>query len=172
MTHEQAAFLRDSVYLKTLEQESQTTARVLEAVPGEAAGYKPDPASRTAMELLRHIAVADIRFVDAVSDGQFTFTELLPADLSTPQAVAAWYRTRYDASLARLREATPEQLAKPIDFRGMFTWPAVRFLAIGLHHTIHHRGQLSAYLRSMGGKVPSIYGESYDAAQTRLAASR
>jgi uncharacterized damage-inducible protein DinB len=172
MTHEQATFLRDGVYLKTLEQESQTTARVLEAVPDDATGYKPDPASRTAMELLRHIATADIRFVDAVSDGHFTFTELLPAELKTPEDIAMWYRTRYDVSLARLKEATPEQLAKPIDFRGMFTWPAVRFLAIGLHHTIHHRGQLSSYLRSMGAKVPSIYGESYDATQARLAATQ
>jgi uncharacterized damage-inducible protein DinB len=172
MTPEQAAFLRDGVYAKTMEQESETTARVLQAVPAGAAGYKPDPASRTAMELLRHIAAADIRFVDAVSDGQFTFTELIPADIDTPDAVAAWYRTRYAASLARLKEATPEQLAKPIDFRGIFTWPAVRFLGIGLHHTIHHRGQLSSYLRSMGAKVPSIYGESYDAAQARLQAAQ
>jgi uncharacterized damage-inducible protein DinB len=41
---------------------------------------------------------------------------------------------------------------------------------MGLHHTIHHRGQLSSYLRCMGSKVPSIYGESYDDAQARKAA--
>lgn len=172
MTPEQATFLRDGVYAKTLEQESQTTVRVLQAVPAGAGDYKPDAASRPAIELVRHIAGADIRFVDAVSDGQFTFGDLIPADLETPEDIAAWYAARYAASLARLNEATPEQLAKPIDFRGMFTLPAVRFLAIGLHHTIHHRGQLSAYLRSMGAKVPSIYGESYDAAQARIQAAR
>src|SRR4051812_18584879 len=122
MTPEQAAFLRDGVYAKTLEQESETTARVLEAVPAGACDYKPDPASRTALDLVRHIATADIRFVDAVSDGQFTFTELIPADLTTPEAVANWYRTRYAAALARAKDASPEQLAQPIDFRGMFTW--------------------------------------------------
>jgi len=41
---------------------------------------------------------------------------------------------------------------------------------MGLHHTIHHRGQLSSYLRSMGARVPSVYGESYDDAQARKAA--
>jgi uncharacterized damage-inducible protein DinB len=41
---------------------------------------------------------------------------------------------------------------------------------MGMHHTVHHRGQLSSYLRSMGAKVPSIYGESYDDAQARKAA--
>jgi uncharacterized damage-inducible protein DinB len=39
-----------------------------------------------------------------------------------------------------------------------------------MSHTIHHRGQLTSYLRSMGAKVPSIYGESYDDAQERKAA--
>jgi len=69
-----------------------------------------------------------------------------------------------------LTKLNGEQLAKIVDFRGMFQWPAVKFLVFGLHHTIHHRGQLSAYLRSMGAKVPSIYGESYDAAEARKAA--
>jgi uncharacterized damage-inducible protein DinB len=40
-----------------------------------------------------------------------------------------------------------------------------------MNHTIHHRGQLSSYLRCMGAKVPSIYGESYDDAQARKAAT-
>ena len=40
--------------------------------------------------------------------------------------------------------------------------PAVVYVQIGLNHSIHHRGQLSMYLRPMGAKVPSIYGESYD----------
>jgi uncharacterized damage-inducible protein DinB len=51
----------------------------------------------------------------------------------------------------------------------MFQMPAVSFLTLSQNHTIHHRGQLSTYLRPMGGKVPSIYGESYDAAQARAA---
>src|SRR5437868_12534563 len=41
---------------------------------------------------------------------------------------------------------------KIVDFRGMMRRPAVTFLMMGLHHTIHHRGQLSSYLRCMGAK--------------------
>jgi uncharacterized damage-inducible protein DinB len=41
---------------------------------------------------------------------------------------------------------------------------------MGLNHTIHHRGQLSSYLRCMGAKVPSLYGESYDDAHARKTA--
>jgi len=62
-----------------------------------------------------------------------------------------------------------ETLAKMVDFRGMFQLPAVGFLQLAMNHSIHHRGQLSMYLRPMGAKVPSIYGESYDVTQARLA---
>jgi uncharacterized damage-inducible protein DinB len=44
----------------------------------------------------------------------------------------------------------------------MFQMPAVAFLDLGIRHSIHHRGQLSVYLRPAGGRVPAIYGESYD----------
>ena len=65
---------------------------------------------------------------------------------------------------------TPEQAAKIVDFRGAFQLPAVAFLDFSLRHAIHHRGQLSTYLRAMGGKVPAIYGESYDSEQAKKAA--
>jgi uncharacterized damage-inducible protein DinB len=61
-------------------------------------------------------------------------------------------------------------LVKTVDFRGRMQLPAVMCLSMMLHHSVHHRGQLSAYLRPMGGKVPAIYGESYDSAQARIAA--
>jgi uncharacterized damage-inducible protein DinB len=56
-----------------------------------------------------------------------------------------------------------------VDFRGLVQQPAFLFLQLGLVHTIHHRGQLSTYLRPMGSKVPAIYGESYDTALAKKA---
>jgi uncharacterized damage-inducible protein DinB len=44
------------------------------------------------------------------------------------------------------------------------------YLQLAVNHSVHHRGQLSTYLRPMGGKVPAIYGESYDSAEARKAA--
>ena len=71
-----------------------------------------------------------------------------------------------------LTNATPEQLMRVVDFRGMLQMPAVSYLLLGLRHTIHHRGQLSSYLRCMGAKVPAMYGESYDSEQARKAAAQ
>jgi uncharacterized damage-inducible protein DinB len=44
----------------------------------------------------------------------------------------------------------------------MFDFPGVDYLSLSLRHSVHHRGQLSAYLRPMGAKVPGIYGPSGD----------
>lgn len=60
-------------------------------------------------------------------------------------------------------------MVKIVDFRGLFQRPAYTFLQAGLLHAVHHRGQLSSYLRAMGGKVPAIYGESYDSAAAKKA---
>jgi len=170
MTPEQAAFwLR--TYLGTLKAESRITASVLQNVPADRLDYRPDPFSKTAMELARHIANADNRFVEAVTAGAFDPSPAIPDTVRTPAELAAWYTERYAANLAALESATPDQLLKVLDFRGLFRRPAIAFLTMGLHHTIHHRGQLSAYLRSMGGKVPPIYGESYDSAEAKRTAS-
>jgi uncharacterized damage-inducible protein DinB len=123
------------------------------------------------MELVRHIAIAENRFYETVTVGSFDLSVAIPDGISTPNDVATWYEQRFAGNFDLLTRATPEQLLKPVNFRGMFTWPALHFLTLGLHHTIHHRGQLSTYLRPMGGKVPSIYGESYDSAAARAAAA-
>jgi uncharacterized damage-inducible protein DinB len=171
MTPDQAVFLLQSVYLGPLKNESRTTKKILEAVPADKGGYRPEPAARSAIELVRHIAAADNRFVETVINGVFdTSPSMIPENVKTPAEIAAWYEQRYAKNFEALTKLTSEQLLKIVDFRGMVQRPAVTFLMMGLHHTIHHRGQLSSYLRCMGAKVPSIYGESYDDAQARKAA--
>ena len=70
-------------------------------------------------------------------------------------------------TIDRLKQTTGEELLRSIDFYGIRRIPALGFLQIGINHSIHHRGQLSTYFRGMGAKVPSIYGESHDARETR-----
>jgi uncharacterized damage-inducible protein DinB len=170
LTHEQATFLLQ--YLLTyMQQEHATTKRVIEAIPEEKSDYKPDAVSKTALELAWHIVVTEGRFFDSVLAGEFDLNPRpRPESVRTPAQIARWYDEMAEAKVPQLRQLTPEQLAKVIDFRGIMRMPAVVFLQILMNHSIHHRGQLSTYLRPAGGKVPSIYGESYDAAQARLAA--
>lgn len=167
MTPEQAALFLQG-YLGSVKNESRITKSVLQAVPADRADYRPDAISKSAMELVRHIAVADNRFVETVINGAFsTATPTIPESVRTPAEIAAWYGEQHARNFDALTRVTPDQLTKMVDFRGMFQRQAVTFLVLGLHHTIHHRGQLSSYLRSMGAKVPAIYGESYDSAAAK-----
>jgi len=85
-----------------------------------------------------------------------------PADVKTGADIAAWYDKKIAEHLPKVQVMTAEQLATPVDFYGMFNMPAAMYLNFMNSHTIHHRGQLSTYLRAMGGKCPSIYGGSAD----------
>ena len=171
MTAEQAHFLLQDVYLGSLKNESRITKKVLEAVPADKCDHRPDPVSKSAIELVRHIAVAENRFLETVITGVFDVNAAaLPENVKTPREVATWYEQRFAKNFDTMTKLSGDQLVKMVDFRGLFQRPAVSFVLLSMVHTVHHRGQLSSYLRCMGAKVPSIYGESYDDAQARKAA--
>jgi uncharacterized damage-inducible protein DinB len=169
MTSEQALFLRDFM-LGALRREHDTTRRVIEAIPAGKGGYRPDEIVKSAVDLAWHIVGAEHRFMDAVVTGAFDFTNTgRPADLTDAEDIARWYVGTFADDVGRLAELSADQLVKIVDFRGLFQFPAVVYLQTAQIHSIHHRGQLSMYLRPMGAKVPSIYGESYDSAQAKKA---
>jgi len=171
LTAEQAVFLLQDVYMPVLKAEHRLTKAVLDAVPADQPDYRPDSCAKTAMELVRHIAASENRFLETTINGEFSAAPAaFPESAKTPADFAAWYGTQFEKNCEALTKLSGEQLLKMVDFRGMFQRPAVTFLQIGLNHSIHHRGQLSTYLRPMGGKVPAIYGESYDSALAKKAA--
>jgi uncharacterized damage-inducible protein DinB len=170
ITSDQAKFLL-GMTLPRLDLEHQTTKRVIEAVPLDKGDYRPDPVSKSALELAWHVVAAEQRFLSGICVGAFDFTPInRPDTIRNSAQIAAWFDESFAKNVAQLRQLTGEQLAKLIDFRGMFQFPGVMYLQLATNHTVHHRGQLSMYLRPTGAKVPSIYGESYDAAQARMAA--
>jgi len=162
MQPDQAQFLRE-VFLGELKQEMDATTHILERVPAEQAGYTPHPTSMKAMDLAWHIASSDNWFLDSIANGEFNFTgdQKMPAGLKTGADIARWYIGETEKNLARVQAMTPAQLLKEIQL-GTFKQPAVMYLSFAVRHSVHHRGQLSTYLRPMGQKVPKIYGGSAD----------
>jgi uncharacterized damage-inducible protein DinB len=167
---EQGSFLLQFL-LPALKNEHRTTRAVIDAIPQDKGDYRPDSAAKTAVELAWHIVAADQRFLTGIAGGEFDFNPIhRPDTITTPAGIGKWYEDSFAKSIERLAKMTGEQLVKVVDFRGIFQMPAVAFLEVALRHAIHHRGQLSTYLRPMGGKVPAIYGESYDSAEAKKAA--
>ncbi len=170
LSPEYATALLHTIFLPALERETATTRKIIEAIPLDKGDYRPEPVAKTAVELAWHIAAAEKRFLNGIVDGEFNFAPISRTDSERNSAdIARWYGEMIAEVLPRLRQMSPEHLTRVLDFRGMFQMPAVNFFQTTLMHSIHHRGQLTVYLRPMGAKVPAIYGESYDSAEARKA---
>ena len=162
MTPEQATLFADA-FLAAVKKEHLTTKRVLAAVPPEQCRYRPHPISRSAFELAWHIASVDVWFLDGFLQGRFDLEDdNIPADFKDSTDVLAWYEDTFPPKLDEVTKLSPEFWATPIPFFEIYNLPAAMYLQFMLFHTIHHRGQLAAYLRPMGAKVPDIYGGSFD----------
>jgi len=150
-----------AMMLDGITREAEITKKVIAAVPDAASSYKPDPKARTAKELAWHLANTDVQFLDGIAGLNFKM-ESPEHKPETSAEVVAWYDDNIKRGVASIAAMTPEQLLTPIPFFGVFNLPAVLYLGFMSSHSIHHRGELTTYLRPMGSKVPSIYGGSYD----------
>jgi uncharacterized damage-inducible protein DinB len=154
--------------LAELEQEAQTTRRVLERIPEAHLTWKPHPKSMSLGQLALHVAtvpgsVAELAAMDIVPEpSKFiqpqptTTAELLP---SLTESLAKARRALGHFDDARMGETWRLQDRG----RDILTMPRVAFVrAIMLNHWYHHRGQLLVYLRLLNQSVPSVYGPTAD----------
>lgn len=163
LTADQAAFMLHTLGLPALRHEHRLTTAVIAAIPSDGADYRPHADSRTAFELAWHVVSAEIKYLDAIAEGVFPHElTTVPEGLRSPSDLLAWYAARFDPAIQRLEKTTGDELLRIVDFYGIRSFPAIGLLQLILNHTIHHRGQLSTYLRPMGAKVPALYGPSHD----------
>lgn len=156
-----AATYRD-MFLQSLAKEMQITKKVIAAVPETARDYRHDPKSMSALDLAWHLVGAEVMFLNSIADLKFSMEGRSQEKPVTVASVIEWYDSHFTPAAARVQALTPEQLMTPVEFFGVAKLPVVLYLGILNNHSIHHRGQLSTYLRPMGSKVPSIYGGSAD----------
>jgi len=162
MTPDQASFLLKEIYLPQIHNEHPLTRKILEAIPADKSDYKPDPKAKSAMELASHIASSEVFFAMGVANGEFSrAVAAIPETVKTPAELLSWYDENFAKATAKLTASSPESLMKVIHF-AIFSFPAIVYLNLMISHSIHHRGQLSTYLRPMGSKIPRIYGGSAD----------
>lgn len=154
--------------LQELEQEAQTTRRVLERVPEGQLAWRPHEKARTLGELALHVALVPGEVAELVASPspaqvpQFTdptpqrVSELIPALDESIAKARSLLGGMDDATLMstwRMMQGERELFAVP---------RAAVLRSIMLNHWYHHRGQLTVYLRELGVPIPSIYGPSAD----------
>ncbi len=150
-------------YLHRLRIEYPVTQKVLEAIPEDKFDYKPDERSSSAGQLAWLLTYEMQACFQVLTEARADWKNLPPP----PRA-----------ELLKQFEANARKLAAQVEKSGDAEWdrkagfyyegqlvtehPAGVFIWLSLFDAIHHRGQLTAYLRPMGGKVPAIYGPSAD----------
>jgi uncharacterized damage-inducible protein DinB len=158
--------LADSIVME-LEQEGQTTKRVLERVPNDKLGWKPHPKSFSLGQLALHVAsapgnVAAIAAQDTVEAPNFSQPEA-----KSRQELVETFTASLESAKGILNGMDDAQLMSTWtltrDGKAIMSIPRAAFIrSIMMNHTYHHRGQLSVYLRLLDVPVPSIYGHSAD----------
>jgi uncharacterized damage-inducible protein DinB len=156
-----------AAFLQEFEHEAKTTRRVLERVPTDKLAWKPHPKSMSLGELALHVAASPTVVSGWCTQAETNFTgEKTPQPTTTDEILAA-----HDTGVGKVRDALNQVGDEGL--KAMWTAKAggatlmalpkqtlVRSLV--LNHWIHHRGQLSVYLRLIDVAVPPIYGPSAD----------
>ena len=150
-----------------LRVEARSTRRMLERVPGESFDWKPHERSMPLGMIAAHIANIPGLFLAPLLQDEFDYndyqglTETLPDLLST-------FDRNIAAGMEAIGRLSEEQWSAPWRFRygGRVIFDHPRLVVVrstALNHLIHHRGQLSVYLRLLDVPLPSVYGPTADA---------
>jgi uncharacterized damage-inducible protein DinB len=145
-------------------QEYPKFLAVLEATPGDRLDYRPHERSRSAHQLVAHLIGHELDLVELAETGDIHHRLEVP--FTRIEEAVQIYREAHEAlqaTLGGLDEAAWNATGKfMLQEHVLMEMPRQGLAWMLMLDAIHHRGQLSVYLRPMGGKVPGIYGPSAD----------
>jgi uncharacterized damage-inducible protein DinB len=147
-----------ALFTKFWTNEAKTTRNVLAKIP-EASEYRPDPKSRTAREIAWQIVCEEKMIIDALESGKAEWAP--PPMPATMKEVLDAYEKQSAGMAGRWKELPDTRWDGTLEFFGGQR-PASPMAWSFLFDIVHHRGQITTYLRPMGSTVPQIYGPSGD----------
>lgn len=158
-------------FLSDFDFEMAGTRRVLERIPLERYDWAPHPKSFSVGRLANHLLGLQLwaQATMAGSDLDLLAPGFTRTDYRTSEALLAGFDAQLATVRAAIAEASDQEMLAPWTLRRgdqvLFTLPRAAVLkGMVLHHTIHHRGQLTVYLRLLDVPVPGLYGPSADEA--------
>jgi uncharacterized damage-inducible protein DinB len=147
-----------ALFTKFWTDESATTRKVLARIP-DGSEYRPDPRSRTAQEIAWQIVCEEAMIIDALETGTVKWDP--PPMPASMREVLKAYEDQSRTLPSRWEALPAERWNGTLEFFGTDR-PASPLAWSFLFDIVHHRGQISTYLRPMGSTVPQIYGPSGD----------
>lgn len=151
-------------FLKHWEREFPTFTKVFKALPKDKLDFRPHPRSRSAAELVWLLVYGKRACLELTNTGKVNLKET-PPPLNLDEIIATYegVHTELGTRLKKLDDKTWEEKKVQVFADGQVYEETLSGMFWGiLFDAIHHRGQLSVYIRLMGGKVPSVYGPSAD----------
>jgi uncharacterized damage-inducible protein DinB len=152
-------------FIRCWEDEYPCFVKVMKAVPADKLDFRPHPRSRSAAELVWLQVLEKRCWIELLDTGKITW-KLPPPPMNLNEMIAAYEKAHHELA-PRLKEVDEtswqEKLTQFVmDGHVWFETCMGHMFWAGLFDAIHHRGQLTTYIRPMGGKVPAIYTTSAD----------
>jgi uncharacterized damage-inducible protein DinB len=151
-------------FLKYWDKEAPATRKVIERIPQATSDYRADPKARTAREIAWLMVVEEIVLGDGMEKRAFAWKDRPLPD--TMAEILAEYDRHHAAVTETLQRVEPSAWEGDVPFmwdgQEVMRTPGYEMAWGFLLDQIHHRGQLTMYLRPMGSTVPAIYGPSAD----------
>ena len=158
--------IRTESLLHELNVEYRSTKACLERIPETLFDYKPHPKSMTLGYLSLLVAEIPLWIKHMVSDGEIDFVTFKHASPKTTRELVAHFEDNMKGAREALKSANDEALESNFTLKAngqvLYTSKKINDIGITINHWVHHRGQLTVYMRLNNIDVPSIYGPSAD----------
>ncbi|MDQ3022116.1 MAG: DinB family protein [Bacteroidota bacterium] len=152
-----------------LQHEAANTRKMLERVPEKSFSWKPHDKSMSLGEITNHLAEIPHWVGVSIEQDELDFagSDYKPRTPTTTEDLLKFFDTNIEKALESLKNASDEKLFENWTMRNgeqvYFTMPKIAVVrSFVMNHSVHHRGQLSIYLRLLDVPLPSIYGPTAD----------
>ncbi len=153
-------------FLRELNMEYPATRACLEKIPESFFEYKPHPKSMTMGYLAQLVAEIPLWISHMVTDGEIDFAKFKHASPKTNKELMDYFEENMKSAQKALENADDQDLQGDFTLKAngqvMYTSKKLTDIPVTLNHWVHHRGQLTVYMRLNDIPVPSIYGPSAD----------
>lgn len=157
---------RSEAYLHELNAEYKATRACLERIPETLYDYKPHPRSMNLGYLTLLVAEIPLWIKHMIIDGEIDFVTFKHFTLSTTSELVNHFEENMEGARKALKETTDEKLEDTFSLKSngqvLYTARKINDIGATLNHWVHHRGQLTVFMRLNEIPVPSIYGPSAD----------